>query len=62
MNNKKLIATAEAKLIKIEGENMAHHFPVEISGNSNFPLKLRETNVVELYEDCIIIRPKRKDD
>ncbi len=57
----KLIAIAEGKLIKLEAEKKAHYIPMAISNNPNFPLKIRETNIVELYEDCIIIRPKGKD-
>lgn len=58
----KLIASAEGRLIKLEAEKKGHYIPKEISGNPNFPLKLRETNVVELYDGYIVIRPKGKDD
>ncbi len=62
MTDDKLIATAEGKLIKLDKDKKAHYIPITISENPNFPLKFRETNVIELYEGYIIIRPKRDDD
>lgn len=35
---------------------------VSITENPNFPLKIKESNIIELYDDCIVIRPKRVED
>jgi len=53
-----LIAKGEGKIIKIREKLQAHYLPVTITGNPNYPLKLKEKNIVELYENYIIIRPK----
>ena len=55
-----LIAKDEGRLVKLNGIQHAHFIPKSIRANPNYPLKLKESNVIELYDDYIIIRPKKE--
>jgi len=57
-----LIARGKGSIIKLKSNKQAHYLPISITENPNYPLKFKESNVVELYEDCIIIRPRTQGD
>ncbi len=54
--NRKLLARSNASVIKLEGGKLAHYLPKSIIDNPNFPLSRDTQNVVELYDEYIIIR------
>lgn len=63
LENKKLIVSAEGNLLKLEADKRGHLIPMKILNNPNFILKLRDVNIVDLYDDgSVTIRPKGKDD
>lgn len=53
-----LIARGKGSIIKLKSNKQAHYLPISITENPNYPLKFKESDIVELYEDHIIIRPK----
>jgi len=62
MKKDKIIAQAEGKLSSLHDCKKTHYIPKSISENPNFPLKTGISNIVELYDGFIIIRPKGRDD